>query len=281
MTATRPLALRVFAIVSITVFAPMAIGCSNGGDAGPAVSTTTAPATTEQPTSPVVTRVIDGASDGAVTGSDAPNADAPSTTNAASTTTIATVPDTGVPGLESADRFCQAWSEFAGSFQALALASSFAADPLTARRAELAASPVIVAATSAIDESLPAELEGERAALVDELIAPMRRRAERNLAALRDDAAFGITAEQETALATAWLQALAVAGTDDADIDVAVSGELSAVLDGVAAAIAEDVPPISSDPSLITDAMIPETEAYLAANCPDRGTLAGNDVIDG
>jgi hypothetical protein len=32
----------------------------------------------------------------------------------------------------------------------------------------------------------------------------------------------------------------------------------------------------------MTDAQIPLTDAYLAANCPDQGTLGGNDiVIDG
>jgi hypothetical protein len=40
-------------------------------------------------------------------------------------------------------------------------------------------------------------------------------------------------------------------------------------------------PSIVADPSLITDVQIPLTDAYLAANCPDQGTLGGNDVVIG
>lgn len=265
MPAARSLAAALLVI---------ALGCSDGDDAAPPATATTAPATTEQPTSPVVTQNEEVAGSGA---SDGTEPLAPSTTVGA-TTTIATVPDTGVPGLSSSDRFCQAWSEFAGSFQAVAVASSFASDPATAQRAEVAAAPVIVAATTAIGDELPAELVGERETLVEGLLGPLRRRAERTIVALGE---AGVTEEQLAELSTAWLQALAVTGTDDPDIDVSVSDELSVLLDDVAARLAAEAPPISEDPSLITDVVVPQTEMYLVENCPDRGTLAGNDVIDG
>jgi hypothetical protein len=40
-------------------------------------------------------------------------------------------------------------------------------------------------------------------------------------------------------------------------------------------------PSIVADPSLMTDAQIPLTDACLVANCPDQGTLGGNDVMIG
>jgi len=58
-----------------------------------------------------------------------------------STVEIEPVPDVGVPGIDSADPFCRAWSEFAGSFQALAFASIADTDPVAAARLEVVASP--------------------------------------------------------------------------------------------------------------------------------------------
>jgi hypothetical protein len=40
------------------------------------------------------------------------------------------------------------------------------------------------------------------------------------------------------------------------------------------------VPTIAQDPRLISDAATPLTFEYLATNCPDQGTLGGNDIID-
>ena len=51
--------------------------------------------------------------------------------------TFATVPDEPVPELDSDNPFCRAWSQFAGSFQRLALASSAGTDPDNALRLEV------------------------------------------------------------------------------------------------------------------------------------------------
>ena len=44
----------------------------------------------------------------------------------------------------------------------------------------------------------------------------------------------------------------------------------------------EDVPSILEDPTLdTTEFDISPSLAYIADTCPDRGTLAGNDVVEG
>ena len=68
-----------------------------------------------------------------------------------------TVPETGVPGIDSDDEFCRSWSEFAGSFQALAGAWAIG-DPTEAARSEVAAADVVLGAATALDAELPTEL---------------------------------------------------------------------------------------------------------------------------
>ena len=191
---------------------------------------------------------------------------------------IPTVPESGVPGIESGDDFCRAWSEFAGTFQALALASSFAADPDAARRAEVVAAPAVVAAVGEMDAALPGVLESERDVLLSDFLGPFDRRAERSVDEL---VRAGLSAEQVDALGDLWLVTLAERGTDDPDITVAVPADIDAAFDEAVAVFVAEVPSISQDPSLVTTAQVPLTEQYLSANCPDQGTLAGNDVVDG
>ena len=205
---------------------------------------------------------------------------APTTQEAAASTseaTIATVPDEGVPGIDSDDPFCRAWSEFAGSFQALTLVASFG-DPATAARFEVVASGAVTTAVAGLAAEFPAEVRSEQAVFLDELIGPFARRAERAVDEL--DAA-GATAAQIDALGDAWLAALAESGIDDPAITVVVADDLESPLGDAVVVFAANVPPIPADPSLITEAQAPATLAYLAENCPDQGILAGNDVIDG
>lgn len=189
-------------------------------------------------------------------------------------TVLPTVPETGVPGLNSADLFCRSWSEFAGTFQALALASSFATE-ISAHRSEVVASGAIVAAVAGLDEHLPAELEDERVALTVDLVGPMERRALRAYTSLE----AGLTVEQLDELSEIWLTALAAAGVDEPDIQLDIPEDIALIVDGVAQASSQAVPLIRDDPSLVTDASTPLTDAYIVENCPDQGTLGGNDVI--
>lgn len=225
-----------------------AAGTAAGGDTGPAGETA---ATTDRATDPVST-------------------DPPPS--------VATVPDTGVPGLDSADAFCRSWSEFAGSFQALALATSLGTDPAAAARLEVAAAPAILAAIKGLDANLPEQIEAEREALVSELAGPMSRRAARARDELLD---AGLAQPAIVTLGEAWLGALAAAGLEDPDIDLDVPAAVDpAAFDAAVDEFVAALPPIDQDPSLITDASIPLTERYLVDNCPDQGTLGGNDIID-
>jgi hypothetical protein len=188
-----------------------------------------------------------------------------------------TVPDTGVPGIDSTDIFCRSWSEFAGSFQALAGTWALG-DPTGAARSEVAASGVILGAATALDEHLPADLESERASVVA-LVEPLSRRADEARAEL---VAAGIAEEALDALGEAWLVALIDAGVDDPAIAVVVPSDVDgAAFETASAAFGAAKPPLTEDPSLITDVQTPLTDQYLIANCPDQGTLGGNDNIGG
>jgi hypothetical protein len=193
------------------------------------------------------------------------------------TTVLPTVPEVGVPGIDSVDLFCRSWSEFAGSFQALALASTLATGDLAAQRSEVVASGAIVAAVDGLDEHLPPELEDEREVLIIEFVGPMERRAVR---ASADLAVAGLTTEQSDQLSEVWLTALVIAGVDEPDIELDIPADLAPAVEEAVASFSRSVPLIHEDPSLITDASVPLTEAYIVENCPDQGTLGGNDVIE-
>lgn len=191
------------------------------------------------------------------------------------TTTIPVVPETGVPGLDSSDEFCRAWSEFAGTFQALGLASAVG-DATAAIRLEVIASSAVIAAVGRMDLNLPPGLEQERRLLVDDFAGPFARRAAK--AQLELDAA-GVTALED--LQDAWLQQLAEIGVDDPGMVIVLPASVDdAAIDSAADSFGSLVPGIVEDPSLITDVAIPLTDQYLAGNCPDQGILGGNDRID-
>ena len=186
-----------------------------------------------------------------------------------STVAIVAVPDDVVPGIDSDDPFCRAWSEFAGSFQTLAGAGS-AADVF-----EVAASTVVSSAARTIAEEFPEPIASERDVFVNDVIGPFARRAERAGEALRD---AGLSDAEIEVLGELWLRALTDSGVDGSEIDVAVPDDL---VDAVAAAVeAVALPAIAVDPSLVTQASTPATFEFLAGNCPDQGILAGNDAVD-
>jgi hypothetical protein len=110
-----------------------------------------------------------------------------------------------------------------------------------------------------------------------DLLGPFAARARRAQAALE---AAGLTAAQSEALDAAWLAALSESGTDTPDLVVAIPPDAQSAVETAVTAFAAAVPPIASDPELVTDADAPRTLAYVAANCPDRGTLGGNDIVD-
>jgi hypothetical protein len=188
----------------------------------------------------------------------------------------ATVPDEPIPGLDSDDPFCRAWSEFAGSFQALALASGVGTDPENAIRLEVAASGAVVRAVADLDASMPTEVAGERDMFIDALLGPF---ADRARVARESLIAAGLTDEEVDLLADLWLATLSQQRSQDPDLVVVVPPEDQRAFDDAVASFSAGVVPIIDDPSLVTDADAPQTLAYIAGTCPDQGILAGNDTI--
>lgn len=255
-------AWTAFAVVLIGI---AGVACTDDGTAPDGVggaTTTTPRARTEAITAESVTASVGPGTEAAVV---------------ASTVEIVPVPDVGVPGIDSADPFCRAWSEFAGSFQAVAFGSTADSDPVGAVRLEVIASAAVSSAARTMADEFPESVTSERDIFLDDVIGPFVRRADRASDELR---AAGLAAGDIEQLGDAWLRALVEAGVDDPEIAVAVPDGLTEAVDAATEVFAANVPVIAADPSLITQAEAPATLGYLADNCPDRGILAGNDAID-
>ena len=267
--------LRAGAVVLLVVLA----ACSEGDDdAGRPVASLSGETATVN-SSEALTSTTDAGEDGdGQTDDDAEIV--PSTTEfdlfvQPSTPPIEPVPETGVPGINSSNEFCRAWSEFTGSFQALGLVSAIG-DRDTAYQLEVIAASTLTAAVNTMEANLPAELETERVALVKDLAGPLFDRA-----TLAEADLIGVGIEP-LMLRAVWLAALTEAGVDDPALQVVVPASIDGVaLDAAVAAFSNTQLRIVEDPALITDARIPLTDAYLGNVCPDGGTLSGNDDIGG
>lgn len=186
------------------------------------------------------------------------------------------VPETGVPGIDSDDAFCRSWSTYAGSVQAISLAWALQSAP--------AASSLEVAATDALSRSvdgmathLPDEIESNRQALTVDVPAPFLRRAERSRQLLMEQ---GLSDEQIIELGDQWIAAIAAAGVDAENLTLSAPEELTVAAVGAAAVLVTELPSVLEDPSLDTTQFdIGPSLDYIAANCPDQGTLAGNDDV--
>jgi len=238
-------------------------GCS-GSDEGsasspPAAPTSAAAAETSPPPGTTPSTDMPPASD---------TADGPGST-------IAVVPDTGVPGIDSGDPFCNAWSRFAGSFQALAFASNFA-EPDDAIRLEVAASDAVLVAVVDLDGAFPAEVETEREMFLDGLLGPFAARSALARQSMLD---AGLTPAQVTAIGETWLDAVAESGIGDPRLAVEIPVESAESFDRAVVVFGSNVPAVAADPSLVTDASAPLTESYIADTCPDQGILGGNDIV--
>jgi hypothetical protein len=197
-------------------------------------------------------------------------------TSSPSSAPLETLPPIGVPGLDSDDLFCRSWSRFGGSFQVVAVAAAFApGEPVDVYALEVVAAPVVDAAFDELLANWPAELESERDDVAERFLGPYARRAE---LALERFVAAGATDEQVETVQAAWLDALARRDPDEVDVTVDLPDGVWAVVDVAAADLDGRIEPIPTDPSLVTDVEVPLTEAYIATNCPDRGTLGGGDV---
>lgn len=266
------------AIGAVVVAVMLFVSACSGGDdeASPA---TVAPGTTTR-FAPDATALPGSGS----TTTDTTSIAAVATTGAETTALALTVPlttpppaDTGVPGLDSADAFCAAWSRFGGSWQVVLAATAFG-DPDQAARLEVIASTVTGDAYDAIFAVWPAELAGEQQTVADRYFGAFQRRSADAFAAL--DGA-GATATDVEQLAIAWVDALATRNPSEPELAVELTDDLAALVDEAGAAFAAARVPLTSDPSMVITAATPLTDDYLATACPDQGSITGQDVVDG
>lgn len=262
-------AQRVAGLVGVVATLMACAGESDGSDPSPSVAGTVAPAPGDDE---LFTETDSGASPSEV------SAESPVVSVDRITESIPPVAETGVPGIDSGDAFCRAWSEYAGSVQALSLA--WAVQPAQdAAVLEVAATDAVSDAVAAMAAELPPEIEPNRDALTVDVPGPFLRRAERARQALVDE---GVSAAAIEQLGDAWIEAVAAAGLEAEDVSVAVATELAPKLDAAAESFRRAVPSILEDPTLdTTEFDITPSLDYIFDNCPDRGTLAGNDVIEG
>jgi hypothetical protein len=228
-----------------------------------------------EPTSPAVTspsQLTAGAPDTSPT--PVSNIAPPTAPPATSRPTIA-VADTGVPGLDSDDAFCAAWSRFGGSWQLLVQAGA-AGDPAQAARLEVIASTVVQDAYDDVFAAWPAQLESERAVVADGYFGAFQRRSADAAAAL---SAAGASDADVAALAEAWDAALA-AYDPSTTFDVTAPPDLDPLVSQAAAAFDDQRVPLQADPSMVITVETPLTDAFLATACPDQGWIVGQDVGD-
>ena len=91
----------------------------------------------------------------------------------------------------------------------------------------------------------------------------------------------GATDAEIEQLGAAWIEAIAAAGLDVEDVSIVVEDGVEQKLSIAAEAFLADTPSILEDPTLdTTEFDITPSIDYIFDNCPDRGTLAGNDVTE-
>lgn len=193
------------------------------------------------------------------------------------TESLPPVAETGLPGIDSDDAFCRAWSAYAGSVQALSLAWVLQ-PPEAAAALEVASSAAVIAAVRSMANDLPDEIESNRQELTADVPGPFLRRSERARQLLVD---AGLSSAQIDELGAAWIDAITEQGIDTETLRIDVPEAAAGGLEQASQIFVAELPPIVEDPTLDTTAFdIGPSLAYISANCPDQGTLAGNDVID-
>lgn len=218
----------------------------------------------------------DAGRDPSVTDADRPGASYDTGSTGVPLTDPPSTEELGVPGLDSDEVVCRAWSRFAGSFQVVAVAAAFGeGGSREVAELEVLASPIVVTAYDELLEAWPDELESERAAVAESFLGPFARRAER----ARDALLAAGAGPDDLAVATEmWLDVLATRDPSSAVPVVVLPDPVAALVGRASAAFDDQVPPVSEDPSLVTEVEIPLTQAFLVATCPDRGALGGTEV---
>ncbi len=185
------------------------------------------------------------------------------------------VPATGVPGLDSEDVFCAAWSRFGGTWQVLAVGSGFLEDPDRVATWEIAAAAVIASAFDELTGNFPPELAFEADVAADGFFGALRRRS---ADAARSLAEAGATDDMVQLLSDAWIDALARRDPVDADLAFEVPEGLEAVVDAATTDFRARRVEFHLDPSMAIGVATPLTDAYLDTVCPGQGTLTGQEI---
>ena len=189
------------------------------------------------------------------------------------------VTGSGVPGIDDDEVLCSAWARYVGSTQTLSVAANFGQlPPFELARLEVLAAPVVRAAVDDLERTLPASLDAERAAFVDGVVGPLRRRAASAEAFLIDS---GVDRAQLMAIAETWLAALRDRDPDEPVPSVApLDPTVEALVDEAALRFEAAVTAFGADPSLDTTAVAtPGTDTLLADRCPDLTSLGVGDDI--
>jgi hypothetical protein len=245
--------------------------CSGDDDAAP----TEAGATTATEATGAVSPEVVATTDAAAAPTGTAQIPDPATTAPTAPPPTAGPADTGVPGLDSEDAFCSAWSRFGGSWQLLVQAGA-AMDPFQVARLEVIASTVVQGAYDDVLAAWPAELESERDVVADAYFGAFQRRSADAAAALAD---AGATDADIAGLAQVWDTALAQYDPSST-VAVVVPPEIEPVVDHAASAFSAARVPLPDDPSMVITAETPLTDAFLATACPDEGWIVGQDVVD-
>lgn len=188
---------------------------------------------------------------------------------------LVAIPETGVPGLDSSDRFCSAWSRFGGSWQVLLVGSTFLGDPDRLAEWEIAASTVVGPAYDDLIAGLQEELASEADLVAEGYFGVLDRRLDVAEAAL---ASAGADDAARETLRSAWIDALATRDPSTPDLAFTVPDGLEAIVADAAATVRSQRVEFHVDPSMVVDAVTPLTDAYLETSCPDRGTLTGQEI---
>lgn len=273
LPSTRRSALAVLVVAGVALGAA---GCTSDDDAA------VAPQPTDPPTTPIATEPDapepDPGADDTEDGEEpAEPTEPPGVDVDEVPVTEPTLPEVGVPGLDDEDVVCRAWSRFAGSFQVAAVAASFADDPLEAAHLEIVASPLVVAAADEIVANWPEALDDEAELAADGFIGPYARRSAQALELLVGAGAGDDDLER---LEATWLEALAVRDAGEILPELDLPDDLARIVEVAADEFDARLVPIPADPSLVTDVEVPATEQFLFETCPDRGTLAGAEIVE-
>lgn len=260
----------VVVVLAVTAF--VVIACSGGDDAGRDGSTIASPGTTVA-TSDATSDATSVEAAAATEPTDAAPPVGPDTTFA-----VVEVAETGVPGLDSDDSFCAAWSRFGGTWQVIQVAANFAPDPTIVPALEVVAAPVVQRAYDAMFAAWPDQLADERPTVADGFFGPLERRSEVALEAL---VAAGAGPADLAAIGSAWEAALAARAPDDPVVTPELSDDLWELVDAATADFDARLVGFVDDPSMRITVETPSTDAYLATACPDQGALTGAEVGGG